>query len=182
MAIHVLLQPLAQGSEFTPCELLVRVTEVLDHVAANLADCFGLFATVPGLRYAARYEQARSLWQAGQQAEARERFAKLYADTLNVPDANMQTGSSTALGSGSIAVDSSDNTYIIGTFAANGGTDFSPIVVAFNGFNDSTFARVSAPLQADLISSYYGQVAHHLSRIRCNNLIKSGEPPSSTFP
>src|SRR5260370_965674 len=60
----------------------------------------------------------------------------LYADTLSVPDANMQTGSSTALGSGSIAVDSSDNTYIIGTFAPNGGSDFSPIIVAFNGFNN----------------------------------------------
>ncbi len=49
---------------------------------AALAECWPLFEDVPGLRYAARYEQARSLYRAGKHAEARQRFEKLYADTL----------------------------------------------------------------------------------------------------
>src|SRR5262249_17928246 len=49
---------------------------------AAVADCFPLFEGVPGLRYAARYEHARSLWKAGKREAAREGFAKLYSDTL----------------------------------------------------------------------------------------------------
>jgi tetratricopeptide (TPR) repeat protein len=47
-----------------------------------LADYFPLFESVPGVRYAARYEAARSLWRAGKVAQARERFVKLYVDTV----------------------------------------------------------------------------------------------------
>src|SRR5205085_11584631 len=49
---------------------------------AALAGCWPLFENVPGLRYAARYEQARSLYRAGKHAEARKRFEQLYAETL----------------------------------------------------------------------------------------------------
>ncbi|HYT90962.1 MAG TPA: hypothetical protein VEL76_19785, partial [Gemmataceae bacterium] len=49
---------------------------------AALAECCPLFADVPGLRYAARYEQARSLWRAGKRHEARTQFTQLYTDTL----------------------------------------------------------------------------------------------------
>jgi hypothetical protein len=47
-----------------------------------LADGYALFAEAPGLGTAARYEQARCLFRAGQAAEARKRFAALYASTL----------------------------------------------------------------------------------------------------
>jgi tetratricopeptide (TPR) repeat protein len=49
---------------------------------AALAECCPLFENVPGLRYAARYEQARSLWRAGRKEEARKQFTQLYRDTL----------------------------------------------------------------------------------------------------
>jgi ferric-dicitrate binding protein FerR (iron transport regulator) len=49
---------------------------------ASLAECFALFEQVPGLRYAARYEQARCLLRAGKQGEGRKLFEQLYADTL----------------------------------------------------------------------------------------------------
>jgi ferric-dicitrate binding protein FerR (iron transport regulator) len=49
---------------------------------ASLAECFALFEKVAGLRYAARYEQARCLLRAGKQAEARKGFEQLYTDTL----------------------------------------------------------------------------------------------------
>src|SRR5262249_26226020 len=49
---------------------------------AALAECFPLFEDVPGLRYAARYETARSLWKAGNPEVARKRFEGLYADTV----------------------------------------------------------------------------------------------------
>jgi hypothetical protein len=48
----------------------------------ELAETFQLFADRPGLGYAARYEQARCLWQAGLRQEAREQFTRLYADSL----------------------------------------------------------------------------------------------------
>lgn len=60
----------------------------------------------------------------------------LYAKTLSVQDADMHIGTSAALGSHSIAVDANDNTYIIGTFAPKGSTDFSPVVVGYNGGSD----------------------------------------------
>jgi len=43
---------------------------------------FAEFADVPGMRYVARYEQARSLFKAGQLDEARQKFRTLYEDTL----------------------------------------------------------------------------------------------------
>jgi len=62
---------------------------VSDHVAkderelhARIAECWPLFAEVPGLAYAARYEQARFLVLAGKRAEARKLFEALHADTL----------------------------------------------------------------------------------------------------
>jgi hypothetical protein len=48
----------------------------------SLADLCPLFADVPGLAYAARYEQARCLWKAGQREEARKQFRALYEKTL----------------------------------------------------------------------------------------------------
>jgi hypothetical protein len=48
----------------------------------DLADAWTLFAEVPGLGYAARYEQARSLWKSGQHARARRSFLDLYERTL----------------------------------------------------------------------------------------------------
>jgi tetratricopeptide (TPR) repeat protein len=47
-----------------------------------LADACPLFQDIPGLGYAARYEQARSLWHAGRRAEARRHFKELYEQTL----------------------------------------------------------------------------------------------------
>ncbi|HEY7308356.1 MAG TPA: VIT domain-containing protein [Gemmataceae bacterium] len=47
-----------------------------------LAESWSLFADVPGLAYAARYEQARSLYKSGQAAEARKQFRELYERTL----------------------------------------------------------------------------------------------------
>jgi Tfp pilus assembly protein PilF len=48
----------------------------------SLADACPLFAEVPGLAYAARYEQARSLWKGGEREEARKQFRALYEKTL----------------------------------------------------------------------------------------------------
>jgi hypothetical protein len=47
-----------------------------------LASAYHLFEEAPGLATAARYEQARCLFHAGQSAEARKRFTALYAATL----------------------------------------------------------------------------------------------------
>jgi hypothetical protein len=47
-----------------------------------LVEAFAVFAELPSFRYAARYEQARSLFKAGQIAEARQKFRTLYEDTL----------------------------------------------------------------------------------------------------
>jgi predicted Zn-dependent protease len=47
-----------------------------------LADAWKLLERVPGLAYSARYEQARSLWQAGQRDGARMLFQDLYTQTL----------------------------------------------------------------------------------------------------
>lgn len=49
---------------------------------AKLAECFGLFADVAGIRYAARYERARSLLHAGKVEEARGEFVKLYEEVV----------------------------------------------------------------------------------------------------
>jgi hypothetical protein len=49
---------------------------------ARLAEACRLFEDFPGLGYAARYESARCLFKAGQQAEARKRFRALYEETL----------------------------------------------------------------------------------------------------
>jgi hypothetical protein len=51
-------------------------------VQRALAEAWPLFTDVPGLAYAARYEQARSLWKAGQKAEGRKHFVDLYEETL----------------------------------------------------------------------------------------------------
>jgi Tfp pilus assembly protein PilF len=48
----------------------------------QLAELCPLFADVPGLGYAARYVQARSLWKGGRSAEARKQFQALYDKTL----------------------------------------------------------------------------------------------------
>jgi ferric-dicitrate binding protein FerR (iron transport regulator) len=47
-----------------------------------LAEAWPLFADMPGLEYAARYETARSLWKAGQREEGRKRFRELYDKTF----------------------------------------------------------------------------------------------------
>jgi ferric-dicitrate binding protein FerR (iron transport regulator) len=47
-----------------------------------LAEAWPLFAEVPGLGYAARYEHARSLWKSGQREQGRKRFRELYEQTL----------------------------------------------------------------------------------------------------
>jgi Tfp pilus assembly protein PilF len=47
----------------------------------DLAGAWGLYAELPSLEYAARYEQARSLWKSGQAAEARKAFRDLYEQT-----------------------------------------------------------------------------------------------------
>jgi tetratricopeptide (TPR) repeat protein len=49
---------------------------------AELAKHWELFQKWPVVAYAARYEQARALWQAGQDEQARELFLKLYGDTF----------------------------------------------------------------------------------------------------
>ena len=51
-------------------------------VRRALADGFALFSDTPGFRYAARYEQARSLYQAGEPAEAKRRFRELYEEAV----------------------------------------------------------------------------------------------------
>jgi hypothetical protein len=48
----------------------------------ELAESWRLFEDQPEFRYAARYEFARSLFKAGQRAEARKRFRTLYEETL----------------------------------------------------------------------------------------------------
>jgi predicted Zn-dependent protease len=48
----------------------------------RIAELCPLFADVPGLAYAARYEQARALWLAGERDEARRLFRALYEKTL----------------------------------------------------------------------------------------------------
>jgi hypothetical protein len=48
----------------------------------TLVDAWHLFEDVPGLAYAARYEQARSLLRSGQRDEARKAFRLLYEATL----------------------------------------------------------------------------------------------------
>jgi ferric-dicitrate binding protein FerR (iron transport regulator) len=47
-----------------------------------LADVWPLFADVAALRYAARYEEARSLWKAGEGKRAAKLFLELYEETL----------------------------------------------------------------------------------------------------
>jgi predicted Zn-dependent protease len=47
-----------------------------------LAECWDLFKDSPGLQYAARYERARSLHQAGKVEEARKNFRELHEATL----------------------------------------------------------------------------------------------------
>jgi hypothetical protein len=59
----------------------VKGKDVRD-VHKTLAELWPLFANVPGLRDASRYEQARSLWKAGQREQGRERFVALYAEAL----------------------------------------------------------------------------------------------------
>jgi Tfp pilus assembly protein PilF len=49
---------------------------------AALAEAWPLLENIPGLRYAARYEQARCLWKAGQADQARKRFRALYEETF----------------------------------------------------------------------------------------------------
>jgi ferric-dicitrate binding protein FerR (iron transport regulator) len=51
-------------------------------VHAALAPAWAPFARVSGLAYAARYEQARSLYKSGQAAEARNRFVALFDDVI----------------------------------------------------------------------------------------------------
>jgi tetratricopeptide (TPR) repeat protein len=63
------------------CLLQDRAGKDRDFHAA-LADLWPLFEDVPGLKYAARYEQARSLFHAGKATEARKRFRDLYEQTL----------------------------------------------------------------------------------------------------
>jgi tetratricopeptide (TPR) repeat protein len=63
------------------CLLQDRAGKDKDFHAA-LADLWALFEDVHGLKYAARYEQARSLFHAGKVAEARQRFRTLYEQTL----------------------------------------------------------------------------------------------------
>src|SRR5262249_39177999 len=48
----------------------------------ELAELFELYKDHPALGYAAKYEAARSLFRAGETAEARKRFGDLYAQTL----------------------------------------------------------------------------------------------------
>jgi ferric-dicitrate binding protein FerR (iron transport regulator) len=48
----------------------------------QLAELWPLFENQPGLRFAARYETARSLWKAGKKDAARERFQALYEMAL----------------------------------------------------------------------------------------------------
>jgi Tfp pilus assembly protein PilF len=48
----------------------------------TLSELWPLFQDVPGLNYAARYEQARDLLKAGQAGKARQHFRKLYQQTL----------------------------------------------------------------------------------------------------
>ena len=48
----------------------------------QLAELWPLFETRPGLRYAARYEHARSLWKAGKKDAARARFRTLYESAV----------------------------------------------------------------------------------------------------
>jgi tetratricopeptide (TPR) repeat protein len=48
----------------------------------TLADAWPLFENVPGLAYAARYEQARCLLKSGQVAAAQKKFLALYEATL----------------------------------------------------------------------------------------------------
>jgi tetratricopeptide (TPR) repeat protein len=47
-----------------------------------LAEAWSGFADGPALTYHARYENARCLWKAGKQAEARKRFRALYEEAL----------------------------------------------------------------------------------------------------
>jgi tetratricopeptide (TPR) repeat protein len=63
------------------CLLQDRAGKDRDFHAA-LADLWPLFEDVPGLKYAARYEQARSLFHAGKATEARQCFRALYEQTL----------------------------------------------------------------------------------------------------
>jgi hypothetical protein len=49
---------------------------------AALADAWPFFEDMGGLRYAARYERARCLWQAGKKEPARKGFRTLYDETL----------------------------------------------------------------------------------------------------
>src|SRR5262249_2273787 len=47
-----------------------------------LAEVCPLFEEVPGLVYAARYERARCLWNAGEREAGRKQFVELYEQTL----------------------------------------------------------------------------------------------------
>jgi Tfp pilus assembly protein PilF len=48
----------------------------------ELSELWPLFRDVPGLGYAARYEQARCLWKAGQKQDAQKHFRELYEKTV----------------------------------------------------------------------------------------------------
>lgn len=55
-----------------------------DHMMNIVEKRFGPISDTTGIAYVFRYEQARSLWQAGIGAEAGKRFRDLYADTLKL--------------------------------------------------------------------------------------------------
>jgi hypothetical protein len=69
--------------------------------------------------------------------------APIYANTFQLQNANGDIVQSSVHGSQSIAVDSNDNTYIVGTLID--GSDNSPVVVAYNGTNGMLWAPVNYP-------------------------------------
>jgi hypothetical protein len=72
--------------------------------------------------------------------------APVYATTFQLQNGNGDNVQSFVHGSQSIAVDpATDNTYIIGTVTDAGGTDNSPVVVAYNGTNGMLWAPVNYP-------------------------------------
>jgi hypothetical protein len=62
----------------------------------------------------------------------------LYTVSIPLQDANGNNVNSFVHGSQSIAIDSQDNVYITGTMTSADGTDNSPVVVAYNGFNNQS--------------------------------------------
>ena len=62
------------------------------------------------------------------------------AYTVNIPlqDANGNSVQGFVHGSQSIAIDPEDDVYIMGTLISANGTDMSPVLVAYNGFNNQS--------------------------------------------